>query len=98
MVALSLAQICKVYSYGLSISHANRHFSGPLISPGARDRVTSLITSALDEGGEIILDGRNFKAPEAYPYGNFVGPTIIKANTSMKCYQYALQTASNFHF
>ncbi|KJA25882.1 hypothetical protein HYPSUDRAFT_37368 [Hypholoma sublateritium FD-334 SS-4] len=60
---------------------------GPLISPGARDRVTSLITSALDEGGEIILDGRNFKAPEAYPYGNFVGPTIIKANTSMKCYQ-----------
>ncbi|KAF8203834.1 methylmalonate-semialdehyde dehydrogenase, partial [Pholiota molesta] len=60
---------------------------GPLISPGAKDRVTSLISSALDEGGEIILDGRNFTAPKEYPYGNFVGPTIIKANTSMKCYQ-----------
>ncbi|KAF8973544.1 methylmalonate-semialdehyde dehydrogenase [Flammula alnicola] len=60
---------------------------GPLISPGAKDRVTGLISSALEEGGEIILDGRNFKAPEAYPYGNFVGPTIIKGDTSMKCYQ-----------
>ncbi|KAF9479732.1 methylmalonate-semialdehyde dehydrogenase [Pholiota conissans] len=60
---------------------------GPLISPGAKDRVTSLISSALDEGGEIVLDGRNFPAPKDYPYGNFVGPTIIKANTSMKCYQ-----------
>lgn len=64
--------------------------SGPLISVGAKDRVTSLISSALDEGGEIILDGRNFKAPKEYPYGNFVGPTIIKGDTSMKCYQYAL--------
>ncbi|KAF5312701.1 hypothetical protein D9619_002872 [Psilocybe cf. subviscida] len=60
---------------------------GPLISHGAKDRVTSLISSALDEGGEIILDGRNFKAPKEYPYGNFVGPTIIKGDTSMKCYQ-----------
>jgi len=62
-------------------------YSGPLISHGAKDRVTSLISSALDEGGEIILDGRNFKAPKEYPYGNFVGPTIIKGDTSMKCYQ-----------
>ncbi|KAF4623237.1 hypothetical protein D9613_002119 [Agrocybe pediades] len=60
---------------------------GPLISPGAKDRVTSLIASAEQEGGEIILDGRNFKAPEAYRYGNFVGPTIIRGDTSMKCYQ-----------
>ncbi|KAF9566170.1 methylmalonate-semialdehyde dehydrogenase [Agrocybe pediades] len=60
---------------------------GPLISPGAKDRVTSLIASAEQEGGEIILDGRNFKAPETYRYGNFVGPTIIRGDTSMKCYQ-----------
>ncbi|KDR85348.1 hypothetical protein GALMADRAFT_234171 [Galerina marginata CBS 339.88] len=60
---------------------------GPLISPGAKDRVTKLISSAEDEGGKVILDGRNFKAPDAYPYGNFVGPTIIQGGTSMKCYQ-----------
>ncbi|PPQ67077.1 hypothetical protein CVT25_005678 [Psilocybe cyanescens] len=60
---------------------------GPLISPGAKGRVTDLITSAEADGGKIILDGRNFKAPESYPYGNFVGPTIIEGDTSMKCYQ-----------
>jgi len=60
---------------------------GPLISPGAKDRVTGLITSAEEEGGTILLDGRNFKAPDSYPYGNFVGPTIIQGRTSMKCYQ-----------
>ncbi|KAH9486602.1 putative methylmalonate-semialdehyde dehydrogenase [acylating], mitochondrial [Psilocybe cubensis] len=60
---------------------------GPLISPGAKARVTELITSAEADGGKIILDGRNFKAPELYPYGNFVGPTIIVGDTSMKCYQ-----------
>ena len=38
-------------------------------------------------GGKIILDGRNIKVPESYPYGNFVGPTIILGNTSMRSYQ-----------
>ncbi|KIM47863.1 hypothetical protein M413DRAFT_61305 [Hebeloma cylindrosporum] len=60
---------------------------GPLISPGAKDRVTGLIASAEADGGKIILDGRNIKVPESYPYGNFVGPTIILGNTSMKSYQ-----------
>jgi len=60
---------------------------GPLISPGAKDRVIGLINSAEEEGGKILLDGRNFKAPDAYPYGNFVGPTVVLGNTSMKCYQ-----------
>jgi len=61
--------------------------SGPLISPGAKDRVTELIASAEADGGKIILDGRNIKVPESYPYGNFIGPTIILGNTSMKSYQ-----------
>jgi len=61
--------------------------SGPLISPFAKDRVTSLIASAEQDGGKILLDGRNIKTPEKYPYGNFVGPTIIQGGTSMKCYE-----------
>ncbi|CAA7258621.1 unnamed protein product [Cyclocybe aegerita] len=60
---------------------------GPLISPFAKDRVTGLIASAEEDGGKILLDGRELKAPEKYPYGNFVGPTIIQGDTSMKCYQ-----------
>lgn len=87
MVALSLEQTCEAFLNLQWQANLTPQFSGPLISPGAKARVTSLITSAVDEGGEIILDGRDFKAPESYPYGNFVGPTIIKANTTMKCYQ-----------
>jgi malonate-semialdehyde dehydrogenase (acetylating)/methylmalonate-semialdehyde dehydrogenase len=60
---------------------------GPLISPFAKDRVTGLIASAEEDGGKILLDGRNMKTPEYYPYGNFVGPTIIQGDTSMRCYQ-----------
>ncbi|KAF8807731.1 methylmalonate-semialdehyde dehydrogenase [Phlegmacium glaucopus] len=60
---------------------------GPLISPAAKQRVTGLIASAEEDGGNIILDGRNITPPELYPNGNFVGPTIIQGDTSMKCYQ-----------
>ncbi|KAG6818058.1 hypothetical protein H0H87_009213 [Tephrocybe sp. NHM501043] len=59
---------------------------GPLISPAAKQRVVGLISSAEEEGGKILLDGRNISVP-AYPDGNFVGPTIIEASTTMKCYK-----------
>ncbi|KAG6858426.1 Methylmalonate-semialdehyde dehydrogenase [acylating] mitochondrial, partial [Termitomyces sp. Mi166 len=59
---------------------------GPLISPAAKQRVVGLISSAEEEGGKILLDGRNLIVP-AYPDGNFVGPTVIEASTSMRCYK-----------
>jgi len=58
---------------------------GPLISPAAKSRVESLIASAEQEGGRIHLDGRNVHV-KGYPLGNFVGPTIVEAVTTMKCY------------
>lgn len=66
-------------------------YSGPLISPTAKARVEGLITSAEEEGGKIHLDGRNVHVP-GYPLGNFVGPTIIEAKTSMRCYRYVLMS------
>jgi len=60
-------------------------FSGPVISPTAKDRIIGLISSSEPEGGKILLDGREIKV-EAYPDGNFVGPTIIQADPTMKCY------------
>ncbi|KZW02686.1 Methylmalonate-semialdehyde dehydrogenase [Exidia glandulosa HHB12029] len=59
---------------------------GPVISPHAKARVEGLIGSAESEGGKIVLDGRGIKV-EGYPNGNFVGPTIIEADTSMTCYK-----------
>lgn len=60
--------------------------SGPVISPTSKERILGLIASAEQEGGTIHLDGRGIKV-EGYEHGNFIGPTVIEANTSMKCYK-----------
>jgi len=61
--------------------------SGPVISPAAKKRVCGLIASAEEEGGRILLDGRNIQVA-GYPDGNFVGPTVLEATTDMRCYKY----------
>jgi malonate-semialdehyde dehydrogenase (acetylating)/methylmalonate-semialdehyde dehydrogenase len=48
---------------------------GPLISPAAKERVKGLIQSAVDEGAEILLDGR--QNVDHLP-GYFLNPTVIK--------------------
>jgi malonate-semialdehyde dehydrogenase (acetylating)/methylmalonate-semialdehyde dehydrogenase len=59
---------------------------GPVISPESKSRIESLIASAEEEGAQIVLDGRGY-APDKYPSGNFIAPTIITGVTpSMKCY------------
>jgi malonate-semialdehyde dehydrogenase (acetylating)/methylmalonate-semialdehyde dehydrogenase len=63
--------------------------SGPVISPQAKKRICELIASCEQEGGKIVLDGRDLVVPE-YHSGNFVGPTIIETRTDMKCYQCVL--------
>ena len=61
--------------------------SGPLISPAAKKRVSGLIASVEEEGGRILLDGRGIQVPN-YPHGNFIGPTVVEAVTTMRAYQY----------
>lgn len=61
--------------------------SGPVISPTSKERILGLIASAEQEGGKIHLDGRGIQV-EGYEHGNFIGPTVIEANTSMKCYKF----------
>lgn len=49
---------------------------GPLITPQAKQRVLDLVGKGVDEGAELLLDGRNVVVP-GYERGNFVGPTIL---------------------
>ena len=49
---------------------------GPLISPQARERIESIITSAEEEGATILLDGRGYR-PEKYPNGNWVSSVCL---------------------
>lgn len=60
----------------VSAGHEPKADLGPLISPAAKANVERLITSAENDGADILLDGRNLQV-ENYPNGNFVGPTII---------------------
>lgn len=60
---------------------------GPLCTPEAKERVSALIQSAIDEGAQVLLDGRGIQ-PAGYEQGNFIGPTVITGVTpQMRCYQ-----------
>ncbi|CAO1637642.1 unnamed protein product [Jaminaea pallidilutea] len=59
---------------------------GPVISSDAKQRVERLIGSCEEEGGQILLDGRNFKVLDL-PKGNFVGPSILEPkDLTARCY------------
>ncbi len=54
---------------------------GPLVSPQARARVEGLIASGVEQGANLLLDGRGVEV-EGYPNGNFVGPTLFSGVTT----------------
>jgi malonate-semialdehyde dehydrogenase (acetylating)/methylmalonate-semialdehyde dehydrogenase len=49
---------------------------GPVITPQSKARIEGLIQKGLDEGAEMVLDGRNARIP-GYEQGYFLKPTII---------------------
>ena len=67
----------KAKAEGLIVS-AGKHDKdlGPLISPAAKARVEHLISTGVEEGASLILDGRGLTV-EGFEKGNFIGPTIF---------------------
>eukprot|EP01038_Epipyxis_sp_PR26KG_P009124 gene9124-12307_t len=49
---------------------------GPLITSESKKRVEDLIQAGVDDGAELLLDGRNVIV-NGYEKGNFVGPSIL---------------------
>ncbi|WP_271078761.1 CoA-acylating methylmalonate-semialdehyde dehydrogenase [Aurantiacibacter sp. MUD61] len=49
---------------------------GPVVTPEHKQRVEDWITTAENEGGEIVIDGRGFTL-QGHENGFFVGPTLI---------------------
>lgn len=52
----------------------------PLITGESRERVAEMVENAVDEGADLVVDGRDFEHPE-YPEGNFMGPTLLEGVT-----------------
>jgi malonate-semialdehyde dehydrogenase (acetylating)/methylmalonate-semialdehyde dehydrogenase len=60
---------------------------GPLITSEHRDKVLSYIDSGVEEGAELVLDGRGLEIPGC-ENGYFVGPTLFdRVSPDMKIYQ-----------
>lgn len=50
---------------------------GPVITAESKTRIQGLIQKGLDEGANLLLDGRNTSIP-GYEKGNFLTPTILE--------------------
>ncbi|KAJ3121552.1 Methylmalonate-semialdehyde dehydrogenase [acylating] mitochondrial [Physocladia obscura] len=60
---------------------------GPMITPEAKRRAEDLIQSGIDEGAQLVLDGRGYK-PLGFENGNFLAPTILAGvKPHMQCYK-----------
>jgi malonate-semialdehyde dehydrogenase (acetylating)/methylmalonate-semialdehyde dehydrogenase len=60
---------------------------GPVVTPEHKARIEQWITTAEEEGAEIVVDGRGYSL-QGHEKGFFVGPTLIDHVTpQMKSYQ-----------
>ncbi len=50
---------------------------GPVITPQSKERITGLIQKGVDEGADLLVDGRKTEI-KGYEGGNFLRPTILE--------------------
>jgi malonate-semialdehyde dehydrogenase (acetylating)/methylmalonate-semialdehyde dehydrogenase len=59
---------------------------GPVINQQAVTRINGLITQGVEDGAELVIDGRDFKVA-GFENGNWVGPTLFdNVTTDMSIY------------
>lgn len=71
------ALVAHAQTFGVGAGWQDGVDLGPLITPESKQRVHDILAQAVDQGAEILLDGRNVQVAD-YPKGNFVGPTIVR--------------------
>jgi len=60
---------------------------GPLITKAARDRVLGLVNSGVEQGADLVVDGRDFSM-QGYENGNFIGACLFdNVTTDMDIYK-----------
>lgn len=68
-----VAEIAKL-KVGIS-TDKDAHY-GPVVTAEHRDRIANYIQMGVDEGSELVVDGRDFKL-QGYEKGFFIGPTLL---------------------
>lgn len=66
----------KAIALKVGCAYDERTKLGPVVSAAHRKKVCDWIQRGVDEGAQLVLDGRNCKVP-GYENGFFVGPTIL---------------------
>ena len=70
--AIAAAARQRVVGYGLDDGVQ----MGPVITPASKQRIEGLISQALSDGAEMVVDGRGAVIP-GYEQGNFIRPTVF---------------------
>eukprot|EP00463_Aulacantha_scolymantha_P001152 TRINITY_DN1811_c0_g1_i1.p1 TRINITY_DN1811_c0_g1~~TRINITY_DN1811_c0_g1_i1.p1 ORF type:complete len:211 (+),score=27.04 TRINITY_DN1811_c0_g1_i1:99-731(+) len=80
-----LVEIRKKLNVGYGFEDTSRSWS--LNSQESKARVEGLIQSGVEEGAQLLLDGRGVQV-EGWPNGNFLNPSILNNITAdMECYK-----------
>ena len=70
---------------GLSTDAAAQY--GPVVSQAHKEKIEGYIQMGVDEGAELVVDGRGFKL-QGYEKGFFLGPSLFdQVKPTMKTYQ-----------
>jgi len=65
---------------------AGAHY-GPVVTAAHRKKISDYIQMGVDEGAELVVDGRGFKL-QGYENGFFIGPTLFdQVKPAMRTYQ-----------
>ncbi len=54
---------------------------GPVVSAKAKQRILDLIEQGVNEGANLLVDGRNLESPDRCSNGHFIAPTIFNEVT-----------------
>lgn len=77
----------KVEALKIGPGNADGVEMGPLINQAAYDRVKGYIDAGEAAGAEVVVDGRDFTAPQGYEGGYFMGGTLFDdVKTDMSVY------------
>ena len=79
--------VAKIETLKIGVSSDPAAQYGPVVSAAHRQRITDYIQMGVDEGAELVADGRGFSL-QGHEKGFFIGPTLFDhVKPTMKSYQ-----------
>jgi malonate-semialdehyde dehydrogenase (acetylating)/methylmalonate-semialdehyde dehydrogenase len=79
--------VAKIETLKIGVSSDSAAQYGPVVSAAHRQRITDYIQMGVDEGAELVVDGRGFSL-QGHEKGFFIGPTLFDhVKPAMKSYQ-----------